>query len=779
MRKKRKLAGGSLVVLLVIYLVTAMLPVSQAVPKTEAAGVLTLRMTASPQPAAPGDTIDLVLTVKNAGTAPAAGVALQAPGLGLSQTLGTLQPGAEKSVKAACQVKEADLPGPLTFAATASSTDGASVGASVGIELTAPDPVTPAAVVAPQVNDLNKEVTSLDISKDVDSVTAGAPVVTLEKTASESSIEMEVGETHQVQFTVQVGASASNGAYSISGDIFVDNDPDWPALVTGVSDTVWYKTLASGGTWLPATSDITTDVPSSIPVGAGHVYSYSGTFTLPVPLADVTSMSNLIEITISNHAPPPGETHTFHYREDFDKPTAGALGSATLQDIETILPGVGLTQTIDSIELNGVDATFPMVLDLAAAPYTVVITKTLTATAAGDYVLNNKATLNGLEDEVDVNIHVDEETQEQRIGLELVKDVCETCVAIGDTVHYTITVRNTGNVDLHNVWVEDALCGLDEYIGTLAPGAQAVFYCEYGPLTETDYLNRPLVNTAYAGADEVAGVNASRSVNVTADPALTLEKTADVAEVEVGGSIAYTIIVRNDGNITLHNVHVVDAKLGIDETIPALAAGAQAVFLGDYGPVTAADMPLVENLATADTQEGCHAEAGVTVTVVQPVTPQVTGAIMGNKWHDVNGDGRHTADEPGLAGITITLEGTGIDESATTGANGSYSFTDLPAGEYVVRELTPEGWMATVPTVRTVKLASGETREGIDFMNVRVSPVVPTIIPPGPVLPGRLISLGQPLPVTGVDLAPLLIALALLTLAGFGCLGAGIARTRL
>ncbi|MHB8781608.1 MAG: MSCRAMM family protein, partial [Candidatus Geothermincolia bacterium] len=265
------------------------------------------------------------------------------------------------------------------------------------------------------VSDENKEVTSLDISKDVDSVAAGGPLITLEKTASTGLINMLVGDSAPVTFTILVTAMESD-SFTIAGNIFVQNTGEWPALVTDVSDTVWYK--AGGPAWLPAGSSITTTVPAVIPTG-DHVYSYSGSFTLPVPLADVTSMSNFIEITISNHAPPPGEPNTFKYRQDFAKPVAGnGLGIESLSDVETIAPMPGLSYTVDSVTINGSAAslTGPWDLDLNEAPFTIVIAKTLTATAAGVYVLNNQAFLGDLMDEVDVDIIVDEEVTEEGNG---------------------------------------------------------------------------------------------------------------------------------------------------------------------------------------------------------------------------------------------------------------------------------------------------------------------------------------------------------------------------
>ncbi len=261
-----------------------------------------------------------------------------------------------------------------------------------------------------------RQVTSLDISKDVDQVSAPGYSATLTKTASASYLEIEQGGSAPVSFTISVNASQSN-TYHISGDIFVQNTGEWPALVTAVSDTVWYK--SGGPTWFPAATSVSTTVPSVIPVGGPHVYSYSGTFTLPVPLSSVTAMSNLIEITISNH---PDGTHLFHYRLSFPKPAA-AVSSAVLNDVETITPASGLSYAIDSVTVNGVPASLagPWTLDLSRAPYTVVVNKTLHASAAGDYVLNNRAVLGDLSDEVDVIIHVPDDEEPELGAIEGLK----------------------------------------------------------------------------------------------------------------------------------------------------------------------------------------------------------------------------------------------------------------------------------------------------------------------------------------------------------------------
>lgn len=259
------------------------------------------------------------------------------------------------------------------------------------------------------------EVTSLEIWKDVDLVEAVGPEIGLEKTASEDYLEMTVGEKKEVTFTIEVTASQGTDTYHISGNVFVQNTGDWPADVTAVSDTVWYK--AGGPSWLAAPSSITTNVPlgdNAIPTGGPHVYSYAGTFTLPVALSSVKAMSNLIEITISNKPDPPKpgmQTWTFHERQDFDRPAAGGPQVVSLEDVESMDPPTGLGYEIKSVTINGSPAgslAGPWSLDLSYAPYTLLITKELTAEATGTYTLNNKARIGELEDEVEVDIEVKE-----------------------------------------------------------------------------------------------------------------------------------------------------------------------------------------------------------------------------------------------------------------------------------------------------------------------------------------------------------------------------------
>jgi hypothetical protein len=96
------------------------------------------------------------------------------------------------------------------------------------------------------------------------------------------------------------------------------------------------------------------------------------------------------------------------------------------------------------------------------------------------------------------------------------------------------------------------------------------------------------------------------------------------------------------------------------------------------------------------------------------------GTISGMKFEDKNGNRRKDKDEVGLQGWTINLTKVGspaIVTSATTDANGKYSFTDLGPGIYKVREVQQTGWVQTTINPQNVKINSGRDAKNENFGN--------------------------------------------------------------
>lgn len=106
--------------------------------------------------------------------------------------------------------------------------------------------------------------------------------------------------------------------------------------------------------------------------------------------------------------------------------------------------------------------------------------------------------------------------------------------------------------------------------------------------------------------------------------------------------------------------------------------------------------------------------------------PVGTNALHGMKFNDLNGDGIHDANEPGLPNWTINLNGPNGQPVSTTVTNsdGMYWFMGLPDGAYVLSEVQQAGWVQTAPVPSTggagvhfVQVAGGQTIDGLDFGN--------------------------------------------------------------
>ncbi|MGK7904275.1 MAG: Ig-like domain-containing protein, partial [Hormoscilla sp.] len=117
-----------------------------------------------------------------------------------------------------------------------------------------------------------------------------------------------------------------------------------------------------------------------------------------------------------------------------------------------------------------------------------------------------------------------------------------------------------------------------------------------------------------------------------------------------------------------------------------------------------------------------------TATVTVNVEAPRTGSISGVKFEDANGNGLLEPGEDGQANVTIYLDGDNdgqldSDEtSVVTDANGNYSFSELEPGTYVVRELLPQGFTQTFPSInmgaQIVTLEAGDDLTNLNFGNV-------------------------------------------------------------
>ncbi|WPD23018.1 MAG: SdrD B-like domain-containing protein [Candidatus Electrothrix scaldis] len=129
---------------------------------------------------------------------------------------------------------------------------------------------------------------------------------------------------------------------------------------------------------------------------------------------------------------------------------------------------------------------------------------------------------------------------------------------------------------------------------------------------------------------------------------------------------------------------------------------------GDYTVAVLSDTLPAGLEATFDKDGGQDSQTAVTLAAGEVLTDvdfgykwSGTGGVIGDRiWNDVNGDGVQDANEAGIGGVTVALQdgdGNPILDSdnnavtAITAPDGSYTFPDLPAGNYIVEVTPPPG----------------------------------------------------------------------------------------
>ncbi len=95
-----------------------------------------------------------------------------------------------------------------------------------------------------------------------------------------------------------------------------------------------------------------------------------------------------------------------------------------------------------------------------------------------------------------------------------------------------------------------------------------------------------------------------------------------------------------------------------------------------------------------------------------------TGSLAGIVFADANNNGTQDTGETGIAGVTVKLTGTSngaaVTKTATTGTDGTYTFTNLGPGTYTVTETQPAGYLDGIETVGTAAgTATDNTFTGI------------------------------------------------------------------
>lgn len=207
--------------------------------------------------------------------------------------------------------------------------------------------------------------------------------------------------------------------------------------------------------------------------------------------------------------------------------------------------------------------------------------------------------------------------------------------SLGDTLTYTITVTNDGNVTQSNVVVADNnITPASNTCATLQPGQTCVLTGTH-TITQADVDLGTVANTAGVTSTLITTPRtASNAVPVPQTRSLSVDKSSPTADFSaVGDVISYSYLVRNTGNVTIARpVTISDNKIA-SVSCPALPPGGLApnatlTCTATY-TVTQADLDAgsVVNTATANTTApngSAVASAPDQVTVPAAQTPALT-----------------------------------------------------------------------------------------------------------------------------------------------------------
>ena len=190
-------------------------------------------------------------------------------------------------------------------------------------------------------------------------------------------------------------------------------------------------------------------------------------------------------------------------------------------------------------------------------------------------------------------------------------------VKVGDKIEYTLVVKNTGNVELYNLEIDDPKLDLHRVVNFLDLDQTATFTATYSvtqsdierggvfnqangkvvsdgrtvtvtsidpnPLAPND-PNYPLPDPAYPNCDTCTVTPLIQS------PKITLVKTGvfdDEVEGTGNGVITYTFMVKNTGNVSLSAVKITDDLLGDGYTLVHSQNNQDKIEVGASWTVTA------------------------------------------------------------------------------------------------------------------------------------------------------------------------------------------------
>jgi large repetitive protein len=553
--------------------------------------------------------------------------------------------------------------------------------------------------------------------------TATVPVIettglTLDKTGPANFTS--VGQVISYGFAV-----TNNGNTTLTSTTVTD--PKLPALSCTLADIAPGATRSCTGNYTVTQADMDAGSIFNTATAQGRTESGGSAtdtddVTVPVSPTVTLKSATLVKDASRSTFTAVGEPITYTMRVAND-------GAQTLRDITvTDVLDAGFSCAIPLIEpgVTNSDCNFTYIVTQADFDAGQVV-NTASAAIPGLITLTNSRTVTG---------------PTRTADFILVKSASGPFTAAGQTVDFTFTLTNTGNVSLSNLQVTDPFFSpsLSCTVPSLLPGATSATCTGSYLVTQADVDRGSITNTATASASAPAGVTAPTNKTSTVvvngptrAPAVQIVKTPSATTyAAVSNVISYAFTVTNTGNVTLSNLTVTDAALDFSCALDTLAPGASTttcaggapaltdskmigqadIDLGTYsntarvagrsliGAVAVSDTDTVMvtgpvqspaiNLVKATTLAGTFDSVGQVVPYTYTI--QNTGNITLT--------GTFTVSDDKIAAVTCPATPvTGIAPLASLTCTGSYTITqdDLDANE-VVNVATASTSQPVIPT---------------------------------------------------------------------------------
>jgi SdrD B-like domain len=473
-----------------------------------------------------------------------------------------------------------------------------------------------------------------------------------------------------VQTLSNIGADASDSdALPVSGistAVILSSGENNPTIDAGyykpasIGDFVWVDNNANG-------------VQDSGELGLqGVTVSLSGNTTAGTPVSLITTTGANGEYLFANLAPG-------NYTVVFTKPDSY---NSSLSD-----QGGNDTKDSDANPITGISPTIPL---LSGDVVTTIDAGYYKLASLGDYVWLDK-NANGLQ-------------ESNEVGIPNVNVSLTGTNALGANISLTTTTNSNGGYSFTNLVPGNYFVTFTKPLGYVASPANIGSNDAID--SDANILNGITSSITLTSGENNPTIDAGYYLPVSLGDFVWEDKNANgIQEAnEPGIPSVIVTLTGTDGAGNPVTTTTSTGSLG-EYAFTNLVPGTYTVtFAKPVGFVpTSAD----KGLDTKDSDANISSGAAPSVTLISGENnPTIDAgfykpASLGDLvWEDKNGNGVQDSDEPGVAGVTVTLTGTDgagnpVSLTLITGPNGEYLFTGLAPGTYTVAFTNPAGYVFT------------------------------------------------------------------------------------